>query len=368
MGLAKALPTGNSPTLTLRPAAPRLVRQEEFALAPSVEIHIPASPNLQFANMLFFLVHSLADRAGFRGDWRVIVTQGRDGAMTADHPRLAWAKAFPVEFRQVPEPLWTEFEAESKRRKLPAYIYNATVYAQMTRPFTSDAVLFIDADTVVTGALDTLVDQVLDANCMAAKSAWQPAPVDIDAIIRHRGLVYDGPPIEYSGYGWSFTEPRFGPPYVNAGFVLCSREIANRLRDDLCDDFRFVAQHYPGHYIWQVAQCLTMIRQAIPLTCLDERFNFGIGPDAPPILDGEAGAALQRAIHEQAADMRVVHYCTKTPHFVRNRVMGDDAALAAFLATTTGMDIGAAMLREAFLPYRAAWADSQSQASLTQVP
>lgn len=336
-------------------------------MAPSVEIHIPASPNLQFNNMLFFLVHSLADRAAFRGDWRVVVTQGRDGTMTADHPRLAWAKAFPVEFRQVPLPLWTEFESESRHRKLPNYIYNATVYAQLGQPFTSDVVLFIDADTVVTRPLDALVDHVLAANCMAAKSAWQPPPIDINAIIRHRGLTYEGPPVEYSGYGWSFVEPRFGPPYVNGGFVLCSREMANRLQSDICDDFRFVAQHYPGHYIWQVAQCLTMIRQAIPLKSLDERFNFGIGPDAPPLIGGEEGAALQRAIDEQVADMRVVHYCTKTPHFDRNRVMGSDAALDAFLATQHGMDIGAAMLREAFLPYRAAWQSSQFRSGLTQV-
>lgn len=335
-------------------------------MAPSVEIHVPASPNLRFANMLFFLVHSLADRAGFRGDWRVIVMQGRDGELTADHPRLAWAKAFPVEFRQVPLPLWTEFESASRIKKHPSYIYNATVYAQLVQPFTSDAVLFMDADTVVTRPLDALVDQVVADNCLAAKSAWQPAPVDVDSIIRHRGLAYDGPPVEYSGYGWAFVEPRFGPPYVNGGFVLCSREMANRLQADMRDDFRFVAQHYPGHFIWQVAQCLTMIRQAIPLKPLDERFNFGIGPDAPPLVGGDEGAALQRAVNEQAADMRVLHYCTKTPSFQRDRVMSSDADLDTFLATDTGMDIGAETLRAAFLPYRAAWQASQAQASLNQ--
>jgi hypothetical protein len=314
--------------------------------------------------MLFFLIHSLADRAAFRGDWRVVVMQGRDGTITSDHPRLAWAKGFPVEFRQVPLPLWAEFESESQRRKLPPYVYNATVYAQLAEPFTSDAVLFIDADTVVTRPLDAVVDQVLAANCLAAKSAWQPPPIDIDAIIQHRGLAYDGPPVEYSGYGWSFVEPRFGPPYVNGGFVLCSREMANRLQSDMRDDFRFVARHYPGHYIWQVAQCLTMIRQAIPLKCLDERFNFGIGPDAPPLLGGDAGAALQRAVNEQAADIRVLHYCTKTPHFQRDLVMSSDAALDAFLTAENDMDVGAETLRAAFLPYRRAWLAGPPQASV----
>lgn len=320
----------------------------------STEIHIPASPNLLFANMLFFLVHSLADRAGLDGDWRVVVTQGRDGEVTADHPRLAWARNFPVEFRQVSATLWQEFEVETQRRRLPSYIYNATIYAQLQWPYTADCVIFMDADTVVTGSLAALIDEVLAANCLAAKPAWQPAPVNIDGVIARCGLRYDGPPVEYSGYGWSFMEPRFGPPYVNAGLTVISREMANRLQSDLRGDFRFTAEHYPGHYIWQMAQCLTMIRQSIPLKVLDERYNFGIGPDAQPIAPGEEGRRLRQAVEEQAADIRLLHYCTPTPEFLRNKVMANDAALAAFLAADLAL-AGPIALQAAFAPYASLW-------------
>ena len=307
--------------------------------------------------MLFFLVHSIADRSGLRGDWRVVVTQGRDGIWTGDHPRLAWARDFPVEFRQADATLLAEFEAQAKQRAVPGYIYNAPIFDQLTMKYSADAVVFIDADTVVTRGIDQLIDQVVAENCLAAKPAWQPPPLDMDAIIADNGLRYSGPPVEYSGYGWAFAEPRFGPPYLNAGFMVASREMANRLQADLRNDFLIVAKKYPGHYVWQVAQCLTMIRQSIPLKPLDERFNFGIGPDAPPFVGGDEGARLERAIQDQAADIRVLHYCTPTPNFRRDRVMASDEELAQFLATDT-LDIGAAMLRQAFLPYRRHWEQS----------
>ncbi|KKM01826.1 hypothetical protein LCGC14_1790540 [marine sediment metagenome] len=324
-------------------------------MAPSTEIHIPASPTGRFANMLFFLVASLARNAGFEGPWKAVITLGRDGDLTPDSPEFSWSRDYPVEFRHADPQVWQECEAEATRRRAPGYIYNATILRQFTQPYEADMVIFMDADTLVTRPLPALMTRIRAAGALAAKPAWQPPPLDLAQLLARAGLVDDGSQrITYSGYGWSFLEPQFGPPYLNAGFMLCPLDVAERLRLALPRDFAFVAERYSGHYIWQAAQCLTVMREAIPCMELDERYNMGIGAPAPSILPGPAGAALDALGEEQARDAHVLHYCTPTPRFVRDRTMADDAALAAFLAAQD-LDEGEAMLRDAMAPFAADW-------------
>lgn len=329
-------------------------------MAPTTEIHIPASPDRRFANMLFFLISSIAAHAALPGPWTAVVTLGRDGDLTPASPEFAWARDFPVEFRVTSPALWDEYDAEARRSRKPAYVYNATIMQQFTTPFTADAVIFMDADTVVTGPLGALVNDVLDRKLYAAKPAWQPPPIDLDAILAHAGLVHDGDPITYSGYGWSFLEPRLGPPYLNGGFIVCTRDHANILQRDLPGDFHFVTAHYPGHFVWQVANCLTIIRSRIPLLCLDERYNMGIGEAGEPLATGAEGARLVAEGLEQVEDRRVLHYCTPTAHFHRGTVMNDDALLRAF-CLAPDLNQGEAMLQSAFRPFLDAWERRQDR-------
>ncbi len=323
-------------------------------MALSTEIHIPASPNRRFANMLFFLVSSIAARAALPGPWKAVITFGRDGDLTPDAPELAWSRDFPVEFRVASPALWDRYTAEAAALRRPAYAYNATILQQFVAPFDADAVIYMDADTVVTGPLGPLVTEVVARDIFAAKPAWQPPPVDLDAIMARAGLVHGGDPVTYSGYGWSFLEPRTGPPYINGGFIVCPRRIANILHRDLGADFVFVAEHYPGHYVWQIANCLTIVRSRIPLLSLDERYNMGIGEAGLPMLTGQEGARLIAEGEEQVRDRRVIHYCTPAPHFVRNAVMEDDALLRAF-CLAPDLTEGEAMLQAAFRPFLEAW-------------
>lgn len=322
---------------------------------PSVtEIHIPASPTRAFANMLFFLIHSLAERAVFPGPWRAVITLGRDGDLTPDSPEFAWARGFPVTFRRADATVWARCEAEAKRRKSPGFIYNATILAQFTDPFDADTLIFMDADTVVARPFDDLIGQVAQTGRFAAKPAWQPPPVDLAPIVAAAGLTGQPDIMPYSGYGWSFTDPQFGPPYYNGGFIVCTRDRANTLHRDLGRDFDFVSTHYPGHYIWQIAQCLTLLRAAMPCLDLDERYNMGIGPAAPSILPGPAGAALDAEGQAQFDDARVIHYCTPAQVFKRNATMADAGLLAAFLAAK-GLSEGEQALQDSFAPYADRW-------------
>ena len=320
----------------------------------STEIHVPASPNSKFANMLFFLVHSLASHAEFRGSWKVVVTLGRDGDLTPESPEFAWSRNFPVEFRSVSESMWAEFDEEARRRKTPGFVYNATAYHQYTYDFAADAVVFMDADIVVLGPLAEVLDRVRQRDLLAAWPAWAPPPAELEGIIAARGLHYLGPPVTLSGYGWSFTEPRHVPPYFNYGFVACSNRVARLLGRHLPEDVGFVTAIYHGPFNWQIALCLAIIRHAIAFEALDERFNFGNGAATACLLQGEEGRRLEHAVQEAAADIRVLHYCVRTPHFDKAKVMGDDDAIRTF-CSLQGLEDGEKILQSALMEYFDLW-------------
>jgi hypothetical protein len=324
-------------------------------MGPTTAIHVPASPTRRFANMLFFLVHSLAARARLPGPWRLVVTFGRDGPLGPGSAAMGWARDFPVEFRTVEPGPWAAAEDEARRLGQPGHVHNSTVLRQFAEPFDAEATLFLDADTVVAGPLGDLVERAAADDLLAAKPAWQPPPIDLGALLATEGLPRTGD-MPYSGWGWSFLEPRCGPPYYNGGVIACGAGAAERLRRGLAQDYARVLPLYGGHFVWQVAQTLTILRQGIRCLPLDERWNLGIGAPGEPMLAGPEGDRLRALGDEQARDARVIHYCTPTPQFVRNRVMGSDAALRAFLAAE-GLGPGEALLQAALRPYRDAWED-----------
>jgi hypothetical protein len=323
----------------------------------STEIHIPASPTRRFADMLFFLVHSIAAHADLPGPWKVVVTLGRDGALHADSPELSWARAFPVEFRQVAQEVWARHERRAQEIGQPAVVYSATGSAQFDREFEADVVLFLDADTIVLRSLAALIGRVRAEGCLAAKPAWQPPDVDLDALIAARGLVHVGPPMTYSGYGWQFMEPRFGPPYFNFGVLACPRVVANLMRDQLPAELEFVNARRFSWFGWQMALTLMMVRTRTPFLELDERYNYGIGETeefTPSLLAGEEGRRLEQLGREQARDIHVLHYCTETPNFVRNTVMGHPDRLRRFCARADLL-AGERKLQAALRPFMGAW-------------
>jgi hypothetical protein len=336
----------------------------------STEIHIPASPNRRFADMLFFLIHSIAAHADLPGPWRVIVTLGRDGDLAPDSPELEWAKGFPVEFRSVSPELWTLYEQKSRDLGQNLFIYSATGTAQFDREFTADVVMFLDADMIVQKSLAPLVRRVHAGRCLAAKPAWQPPDMDLNDLLTRQGLVHDGDMITYSGYGWQFVEPRFGPPYFNFGMLCCHVDVANLLREQLPDDLQFVYGQRFSWFGWQIALTLSIVRGHIPFVELDERYNYGIGETdefTPSLLPGEEGRCLETLGQEQARDIHVLHYCTPTKNFLRNRDMGNPEALRSF-CNRNDLLAGERKLQAALHPYMALWEQWQVQLSSVDQP
>jgi hypothetical protein len=283
------------------------------------------------------------------------MTLGWDGKATPDTREFAWSADFPVEFHRPDPALWAEYEKEAKRIGQPSYIYCATIVSQFKHTYTSDIVMFLDADTVLLRPCHDVIEYVHQHGGIAAKPAWRPPPdLDLQDVIAHFGLGYTGAPMEYSGWGWSFLSPRHGPPYFNGGFQVLAAETARMQSIDVPDDFKSLKEVYWNRYLWQMAQMMSLVRRKTPWLALDERFNMGIGEMGRPLLDGAEGEALLQRGLEMVADTRTLHYCTPTPSFVRNSVMESPAALDSFLRCSD-LPPSERELQQAFAPFASEW-------------
>ncbi|MGJ0394720.1 MAG: hypothetical protein ACR65U_00605 [Methylocystis sp.] len=306
----------------------------------NTEIHVPISLNANFANMSYFLVKSIAANAALPGDWRVVFTVSRDTDWDLDHPNLAWAKAYPVEFRWVDQAHWDA---------LPTGVhqYISTILQRQTYEFKSDVVLFMDADTVVYGPLTELAREVATSDMIFGWPAWQPPGVDLNEVIVARGCALRDWGVTYSGYGLAFLSPKSCPPYFNFGFIAMSNGVARRAARDYPPELDFVVANYPDWFATQIALCLMILRNNYAFRILDMRYNFGNGDFPGQILAGpEADAAFARAI-ALYEDVRVVHYCAATEAFNKSRDMGSWERITRF-CEREGLVSGNALLQKAF--------------------
>lgn len=304
-------------------------------------IHVPMSLNRQFATQACLLVRSLERHARLPGDWRVVLTVGRDTDLELDTPLLDWTRDFPVSVHQVREDLVRQFGLSGTGLQMHLY----------EKPNEADVTLFMDADMVVVGPLTELVESVAREPVIAGWPAWQPpARIDIDEVLAACG-VGDAPrDLVYSGYGLSFWEPKHCPPYYNLGFLAVNGEVVRDWAKHVLDDFRDVLSRYgKNHYCDQLAVCVSILRQGYRYRALDMRYNASNGdwdPDYPPPFEGEECAAIVAAANACVADARVLHYCVQSENFSRKRDMDGLDRVHAF-CERSGLDWGSTRLQEA---------------------
>lgn len=304
----------------------------------TVTVYVPISLNQQFATQSLLLVRSLA-RAKFPGSWRVVFTVSRDTELTLDSSLLAWADAFPVSFRWVDLNIWEQFH------------YLGTALQQVLYVHDSEVLLFMDADTVVTGPLTELIEEVADSRVFAAWPAWQPPDnADFDQILTDFGLDEIQRTLAYSGYGLSFLSPKYCPPYFNAGFIAAHRDIIQRMGRTLPKDLADIRERSGSYYGMQMAICVNILRNHYPYRGLDMRYNASNGDFevTPPCSGPEADLAVAAA-HASLADTRVLHYCVQTQQFSRKQDMDGLERVAEFCARE-GLNSGNRRLQAALTP------------------
>lgn len=299
----------------------------------TTDIHVPITLNENFAVMCCLLVRSIAARAKLPGNWRVVFTVSRDSTLDVDSPLFDWAKEYPVEFHWVDQNRWAE------------YNYHGTGLQRHLYDHKADVVLFMDADIVITGPIDGVIQEIVATDSIAGCPAWQPPPdIDWNEVFLRRGLPLPKLSTIYSGYGLSFMSPKYAPPYFNYGFVAVSKRVALEMRDTLAEDLDFVCRGYSNYFNSQIALCLNIVRNHYNFQTLDMRYNCGSGDMLAPAFSGPEADACYDMARAVIHNHRVLHYCAPTADFSKTREMGNWENLRAF-CDRTGLGQGAARVQ-----------------------
>lgn len=259
---------------------------------PTLEVHVPVSPTRTFLNMAHYLTHSLRVRGGHYRDAPIVLTVGaerRDPDLARSHP---WMAANGVEVRWVDEAL---FARES---------WYATASERFRHEFTSDVVLALDADTLIAGPLDELVEEVHRTGAVCGVVAHVPPLPRRELwqdLYRSCGLGEFKTPCEHTGWGYMFQDEslRYCPPYFNLGVLAAPAAVMRSIGSAIYELMAAVDAVHRTSYRIQVAVSLAVIRFGLPFCALPFRWNFVNDP-------------LLEALHaEELSDMRIIHLLRK---------------------------------------------------------
>ncbi len=282
---------------------------------PRVEFIVPGSPNPGFLSQIAVLKTSILSRPWQR--WSPSVRCILGGP--ADWPAMQ---------RWLPQLADVDVEILSADR-----FRDAGYLAQAERRLAVgaagvDVVVLLDADTLLIGSLEDVLDEVLRENAVAGVMAHYGFPVPGgNATVRDwaalaRGLLTE--PIRFD-HRYSLTahaapaQARRSPFYVNAGMIL----IAGPVLGDLNSAYarlrpRVTPRLFAPYYAGQVALALAVEERRLNTLALPMRYNFPNDPRAEARLPEELGNVV------------LLHYL-RTDRFDRQEIFTDAGRYAAFL-------------------------------------
>lgn len=259
---------------------------------PTLEVHVPISPTPTFLNMAHYLTRSLRVRGGRYRDAPIVLTVGaeqRDPDLARNHP---WMADNGVEVRWVAEDL---FARES---------WYATACERFRYEFRSDVVLALDADTLIAGPLDELVEEAYRSGALCGVVAHLPPLSQLEKwqeIYDACGLGELRTPCQHTGWGYMFSDEslRYCPPYFNLGVLAAPAAVMRNLGSDVYELMSTVDAVHRTMYRVQIAVSLGVTRFALPFRALPFRWNFVNDP-------------LLEALHaDELGDVRIIHLLRK---------------------------------------------------------
>ena len=278
------------------------------------EIHVPISPTPGFFMRVQMLAASVRRFGGALADSPVVVTVSRDCEPYDLEAALPWSRRLGVSWR------WMEADAFER---LGMY---GTALMRFTYDFDAPFVLMLDADTLVTGPLDDLLELeaaeafggvIADVSPLFFKTPF------IDGVGRGGQMFWidlfetaglAAPPSMYEHLAWglldSDPERRFCPAYFNLGMLAASAPIARRIGRVVLDDMARVDRYVDTNFRCQLAVALSLVRTDTPALALAAQWNF---PNNQPLADRNP---------EDSADVRILHYR-------RREEVGRDSELAS---------------------------------------
>lgn len=303
---------------------------------PSTEIHVAISADRVSAIKGQLLLRSLVRNGHLPGPWKLVFTAAPATGQGYEAPWFAWRKHANVEFRPVPENVWTGLKWQGVLLQRLLYSHSA------------EAVLFMALDALVVGGLAALVRRA------AAGHAWlmvparkPPADADLDALITALKLPPANGELHYSGYGLEFLQPRDAPPYFNTALAAAPAAVANAIAASLMPDWQAVAGQIKSAHGWRLALMANLMRNQVPVAALDQRYSLGNADHSDePLVQGPVAEVAASHFGDALQHPRVLHYLVHSEEFQPQRDLDGVMALRAFCARDDG-DAGVRRLREA---------------------
>jgi hypothetical protein len=300
--------------IVMRKLLGRVLRRAKEPLA-SLEIHVVGSPTILFFNMVRCLVHSLRRFGGTYRDSPVIFTVADKQEDPSLADRLPWLKSNGVELRWAP----------AERFLTQSYI--ATGYQVAKYRFQSRIVLALDADTLIAGPLDELVNGVARDHVFAGMIAHadpfanDPA-LSWEGLFRHCGL--DSPALEHEYTGWGYMndapQHRYCPTYFNCGVLCCPADYLHTI-GHIIEPLAAKAHEYLGNPFFanQAALAMALAQLKLPTRQLPMRYNFANDP-------------LLEALHaDEVPQTRIIHLLRRHQGIYKHELFADLANVEAML-------------------------------------
>jgi hypothetical protein len=175
-----------------------------------------------------------------------------------------------------------------------------TACERFRHDFSSDVVLMLDADTLIAGPLDELIETAWRSTAVCGVVAHVPPLSSRDQwleIYRRCGLGPLKTPCEHTGWGYMFSDPtlRYCPPYFNLGVLAAPATMARAIGSEIYELMTVVDQVQRTSYRVQLAVSLAITKLGLSFRALPFRWNFVNDP-------------LLEALHAaELDDVRIIH-------------------------------------------------------------
>lgn len=288
---------------------------------PSVEFHVPISPNENFFTMSHYLAASLRRRGGWLARSPVVITVGADCSPYDLYDENPWSRRYPIR--------WVWVNRDLFREKT----FFATALERFRADFASDVVIMLDADLLVVGDLSDLVRQVTETRALYGLIAHvSPFLLPAGATSRPNSAWWEelflrsalGQPeysCQHTGWGLMFSDANYRacPPYFNFGVLAAPAEVMRRLGKVLYDEMANVETVLDTIFKCQLGLTLAVTRLGIPWRELSPRYNF---PNY---------SSFWSAYPDEGKDLRILHYLGREEGFRKNTDMAGIEAARSFL-------------------------------------
>jgi hypothetical protein len=259
------------------------------------EIHVPISPTPGFLTRVRILAATLRRFGGALADAPVIVTVSRDVEPYDLAAALPWSAELGIEWRWVDARLWAEHG-----------IY-ATALSRFTHDFDAELVVQLDADTLIAGPLDDLLE-LTGHDAIAGVPAHLPPEVEVhDGVARapqdlwhelhlSAGLAPVALQCEHTAPWLAGTPTAACPAYFNLGMLAAPAATTRRLGGVIFDALGAVNAFASTWYRCQIAVTLAISATGCGWCALPVSWNF---PNDAAFWDGYPA---------EREDVRVLHY------------------------------------------------------------